>query len=55
MSYVDDYVLPLPKENVAAYEKLAQKAAKVWKDLQGTPPFDYKKMLHGGFQVLVKR
>ncbi len=32
MSYVDGYVLPIPKKNVAAYKKMASKAAKVWKD-----------------------
>jgi uncharacterized protein YbaA (DUF1428 family) len=30
--YVDGYVLPVPKKNVAAYRRMAQKAAKVWKD-----------------------
>ncbi|MEW6156871.1 MAG: DUF1428 domain-containing protein [Verrucomicrobiota bacterium] len=32
MSYVDGYVLPLPKKNVAAYKRLAQAAAKLWID-----------------------
>ena len=30
--YVDGYVLPLPKRNVAAYKKMAKLASKVWKD-----------------------
>lgn len=30
MSYVDGYVLPVPKANVAAYRKLARKAGKIW-------------------------
>lgn len=30
--YVDGYVLPVPKKNVAAYRRLAQIAAKVWRD-----------------------
>jgi uncharacterized protein YbaA (DUF1428 family) len=30
--YVDGYVLPLPKRNVAAYRKMAKLASKVWKD-----------------------
>jgi uncharacterized protein YbaA (DUF1428 family) len=30
--YVDGYVLPVPKKNVAAYRRMAQKAGKVWKD-----------------------
>ena len=32
MRYVDGFVVPVPKKNVAAYRKMAQKAAKVWKD-----------------------
>ena len=30
--YVDGYVLPVPKKNLAAYRRLAQLAAKVWCD-----------------------
>ncbi len=30
--YVDGYVLPVPKKNLAAYRRLAQKAMKVWRD-----------------------
>jgi len=32
MSYVDGYVLPLPKKNIEAYRRMAQKAGKVWRD-----------------------
>lgn len=32
MSYVDGFVLPIPKRNVAAYRKLARKAGKIWKE-----------------------
>jgi uncharacterized protein YbaA (DUF1428 family) len=32
MTYVDGFVLPVPKKNLAAYKKLAQKTAAVWKD-----------------------
>jgi uncharacterized protein YbaA (DUF1428 family) len=28
--YVDGFVLPVPKKNVSAYRKIAQKAGKVW-------------------------
>lgn len=31
MSYVDGFVLPVPKKNLDAYRKLARKAGKVWK------------------------
>jgi uncharacterized protein YbaA (DUF1428 family) len=30
--YVDGYVLPVPKKNVAAYCRMAAKASKVWRD-----------------------
>lgn len=32
MKYVDGYVLPVPKKNLAAYRRMAQKAGKVWLD-----------------------
>jgi uncharacterized protein YbaA (DUF1428 family) len=31
MSYVDGYVLPVPKKNVPAYRRIAQKAGKLWR------------------------
>jgi uncharacterized protein YbaA (DUF1428 family) len=30
--YVDGFVLPLPKKNLAAYRRMAQAASKVWRD-----------------------
>jgi uncharacterized protein YbaA (DUF1428 family) len=30
--YVDGFVLPLPKRNVAAYRRMAQQAAKIWRE-----------------------
>ena len=30
--YVDGFVIPIPKKNVAAYKRMAQKASKVWRD-----------------------
>jgi uncharacterized protein YbaA (DUF1428 family) len=30
MSYVDGYVLPVPKKNLAAYRRMARDAGKVW-------------------------
>jgi uncharacterized protein YbaA (DUF1428 family) len=30
--YVDGYVLPVPKDNVEAYRKMAEKAAAVWRE-----------------------
>ena len=32
MSYVDGFVLPVPKNKLAAYRKLARKAGKIWKE-----------------------
>jgi uncharacterized protein YbaA (DUF1428 family) len=32
MLYVDGYVLPVPKKNLKAYARMAQKAAKIWKE-----------------------
>jgi uncharacterized protein YbaA (DUF1428 family) len=32
MSYVDGFVLPVPKANLAAYKRLARKAGKIWKE-----------------------
>ena len=32
MSYVDGFVLAVPKKKIAAYRRLAQKASKVWRD-----------------------
>ena len=31
MAYVDGFVIPVPKKNVQAYRRLAQKSAKFWK------------------------
>jgi uncharacterized protein YbaA (DUF1428 family) len=30
--YVDGFVLPIPKKNIAAYRRMASKAGKVWRD-----------------------
>jgi uncharacterized protein YbaA (DUF1428 family) len=32
MRYVDGYVLPVPKKNLPTYRRMAQKAAKVWRE-----------------------
>lgn len=31
MSYVDGYVLPVPKKNLQSYRRMAQKAGKLWR------------------------
>jgi len=30
--YVDGFVLPVPKKNIAAYRRMAQKSGKVWRE-----------------------
>ena len=32
MSYVDGFVLPVPKKNIAAYTRIAKKAGKIWRE-----------------------
>ncbi|HUP00964.1 MAG TPA: DUF1428 domain-containing protein [Gemmatimonadota bacterium] len=32
MTYVDGFVLPVPKKNLPAYRRMARKAGEVWKD-----------------------
>jgi uncharacterized protein YbaA (DUF1428 family) len=32
MAYVDGYVLPVPKKNLQAYRRMAQKAGKIWRE-----------------------
>ena len=39
MPYVDGFVIPVPKKNLAAYRSMARKGAKVWRD-------------HGALEVL---
>lgn len=31
--YVDGFVLPVPKKNLAAYRRMAQRASKIWREL----------------------
>jgi uncharacterized protein YbaA (DUF1428 family) len=31
-NYVDGFVLPVPKKNIAAYRRIAQKAGKIWRE-----------------------
>jgi len=33
MSYVDGYVLPVPRRNLAAYRRMARDAGKIWRRL----------------------
>jgi len=31
-NYVDGFVLPVPKKNLAAYRRMAQKASRIWRE-----------------------
>ena len=32
MAYVDGFIVPVPKKNLAAYKKIALKCGKIWKE-----------------------
>ena len=32
MSYVDGFVIPVPKKNLQAYRRISQKAGKIWRE-----------------------
>ena len=32
MAYIDGFIVPVPKKNVAAYRKISTKAGKIWKE-----------------------
>jgi uncharacterized protein YbaA (DUF1428 family) len=32
MAYVDGFLLPVPKKNLPAYRRMAQKAGKIWRE-----------------------
>ena len=32
MQYVDGFVIPVPKKNLAAYRRIARKAGKIWRE-----------------------
>lgn len=56
--YVDGFVRPVPKKNVAAYRKMARNAGKLWIE-HGALEYreciaeDVKRMIYGGFEVAV--
>ncbi len=47
MSYVDGFVLALPKKNIAAYKKMASKAGKIWRKYGA---LDYKECVGDDFR-----
>ena len=32
MKYIDGFLLPVPRKNLAAYKRMAQKAGKIWRE-----------------------
>jgi uncharacterized protein YbaA (DUF1428 family) len=48
MRYVDGFVLPVPKKNLAAYRRMSQKAGKVWRE-HGA--LDYKECVGDDLKV----
>jgi uncharacterized protein YbaA (DUF1428 family) len=48
MAYVDGFVIPIPKKNVAAYRRIAALAGKVWRE-HGA--LDYKECVGDDLQV----
>jgi uncharacterized protein YbaA (DUF1428 family) len=48
MSYVDGFVLPVPKKKLPAYRRMAQKASKIWRE-HGA--LDYKECVGDDLKV----
>jgi uncharacterized protein YbaA (DUF1428 family) len=48
MSYVDGFLLPVPKKNLAAYKRIATKAGKIWRE-HGA--LDYKECVGDDLKV----
>jgi uncharacterized protein YbaA (DUF1428 family) len=47
-NYVDGFVLPVPKKNMAAYLRMAKKASKIWKEYGA---LDYKECVGDDLNV----
>lgn len=48
--YVDGFVLPIPKRNIAAYRRMAQKAGKIWRE-HGA--LDYKECVGDDLKIKI--
>ena len=48
MAYVDGFLLPVPKRNLAAYARLSKKAGKIWRELGA---LDYKECAGDDLEV----
>ena len=49
-NYVDGFLLPVPKKNLAAYRRMAQKASKIWREFGA---LDYKECVGDDLNVKV--
>ena len=47
-TYVDGFVLPVPKKNIPAYRRMAQKASKIWREYGA---LDYKECVGDDLDV----
>jgi uncharacterized protein YbaA (DUF1428 family) len=60
MSYVDGFVIPMPRKNVGAYQKMARRAGKIWREYGALEYFECVgddlnvKMIQATFPKLVK-
>jgi uncharacterized protein YbaA (DUF1428 family) len=48
MSYVDGFVVPVPRKNLPAYRRMAKKVGKVWKEYGA---LDYKEWISDDVKV----
>jgi uncharacterized protein YbaA (DUF1428 family) len=48
MSYVDGFVVPVPRKNLAAYRRMARKVGKVWREYGA---LDYKEWISDDVKV----
>src|SRR5690242_12159016 len=48
MTYVDGFVIPVPKKQLAAYRKMSVKAGKIWKEYGA---LDYKECVGDDLKV----
>ena len=48
MTYVDGFVIPVPKKQLAAYKKISAKAGKIWKEFGA---LDYKECVGDDLKV----
>jgi uncharacterized protein YbaA (DUF1428 family) len=56
MSYVDGFVVPVPRKNLAAYRRMARKAGNPRLAEMMDPksmPSDGKRLIYGGFKILI--